>query len=170
MYARPINTQPIPIRTLPLEMNHTPNTIHKEAKTRYLTRPGLGSELSGAFRLMRTSLREADHAEFDGIRRAAVRAAWIARTPWRELAEQERIQRCRCKVAKDLGFGLQGIARVTAWRAHPDRDVRLRHLAAEVAAPAAGGRPVVPVDAKKEELVGTGHDTSAFTVSALRAW
>ena len=104
MYARPINTQPIPIRTLPLKMNHTPNIIHKVANTRYLTRPGLGSELFGALRFMRTSLREADHAE---------------------------------------------VAGVTERRAHPDRDARLRYLAAEVAAPAADGWPVMPVDAKK---------------------
>lgn len=122
-YASPINTQPIPIRTLPLEMNHTPNTIHKEAKTRYLTRPGLGSVSSGAFRFMRTSLREADHGEVSGIRRGAVRAsrtAWIARTPRRrELAEQERIQRRRCEIAQGIGFGPQGIAKVTEWRRTP---------------------------------------------------
>ena len=153
MYARPINTQPIPIRTLPLKMNHTPNIIHKVANTRYLTRPGLGSELFGALRFMRTSLREADHAEVGGIRRVAVRPSltrWIARTPWRrEMAEQERMQRYRGKAAKGLGFGLQGIAGVTERRAHPDRDARLRYLAAEVAAPAADGWPVMPVDAKK---------------------
>ena len=122
-YAKPINTQPIPIRTLPLKMNHTPNTIHKVANTRYLTRPGLGSVLFGALRFMKTSLREADHAEVGGIRRVAVRpplTPWIARTPWRrELAEQERTQRYRCKVVKGLGFGLQGIADLTEWRAHP---------------------------------------------------
>lgn len=54
-----------------------------------------------------------------------------------------------------LGFSLQGNAKVTEGRQHQDRDAQFRYLAAQVAEHAGAGQPVVSVDAKKKELVGT---------------
>ena len=54
------------------------------------------------------------------------------------------------RMLRGLGFSLQGNAKVTEGRAHPDRDAQFRYLADEVAAYAAAGQPVVSVDTKKK--------------------
>jgi len=57
------------------------------------------------------------------------------------------------RMLRDLGFSLQGNAKVTEGHQHPDRDAQFRYLAAQVSAHAGDGQPVVSVDAKKKELV-----------------
>ena len=58
------------------------------------------------------------------------------------------------RMLRDLGFSLQGNAKVVEGTQHEDRDAQFRYLAAQVAEHAAAGAPVVSVDAKKKELVG----------------
>jgi Rhodopirellula transposase DDE domain len=78
---------------------------------------------------------------------------------------------------------------------HPDRDAQFRYLNQQARIHLAAGQPVVSVDAKKKELVGsfangkaipcgvydlgrnsgwvgvgTDHDTAAFAVQTLRRW
>ena len=55
---------------------------------------------------------------------------------------------------RDLGFSLQGNAKVTEGHQHPNRDAQFRYPAARVSAHAGDGQPVVSVDAEKKELVG----------------
>jgi transposase len=58
------------------------------------------------------------------------------------------------RMLHELGFSLQGNAKVIEGAQHADRDAQFRYLAAQVAEHAAAGAPVVSVDAKKKELVG----------------
>ena len=58
------------------------------------------------------------------------------------------------RMLRELGFSLQGNAKVIEGAQHEDRDAQFRYLAAQVAEHAAAGAPVVSVDAKKKELVG----------------
>ena len=58
------------------------------------------------------------------------------------------------RMLRELGFSLQGNAKVIEGAQHADRDAQFRYLAAQVAEHAAAGAPVVSVDAKKKELVG----------------
>ncbi len=58
------------------------------------------------------------------------------------------------RMLQALGFSLQGNAKVTEGRQHEDRDAQFRYLGAQAAEHAAGGQPVISVDAKKKELVG----------------
>jgi len=58
------------------------------------------------------------------------------------------------RMLRELGFSLQGNAKVLEGRQHADRDAQFRYLAAQVAEHAAAGQPVISVDAKKKELVG----------------
>lgn len=54
----------------------------------------------------------------------------------------------------DIGFSLQGNAKVTEGRQHEDRDAQFIYLNTMVTDHAAAGQPVVSVDTKKKELVG----------------
>jgi hypothetical protein len=54
----------------------------------------------------------------------------------------------------DLGFSLQGNAKVTEGRQHEDRDDQFAYLNAVVTEHVAAGQPVISVDTKKKELVG----------------
>jgi hypothetical protein len=53
------------------------------------------------------------------------------------------------------GYSLQAAAKTLAGSQHPDRDAQFRYLNDQVKALLAAGQPVVSVDAKKKELVGT---------------
>jgi len=52
-------------------------------------------------------------------------------------------------------YSLQAPRKLLEGGDHPDRDAQFRHLQARVAALQAAGQPVVSVDCKKKELVGT---------------
>lgn len=54
----------------------------------------------------------------------------------------------------DLGFSLQGNAKVLEGSQHADRDAQFRYLHDQVTEHAAAGQPVISVDTKKKELVG----------------
>jgi transposase len=53
------------------------------------------------------------------------------------------------------GYSLQANQKTREGPPHPDRDAQFRHLTAQVCQFQAAGQPVVSVDAKKKELVGT---------------
>jgi hypothetical protein len=54
-----------------------------------------------------------------------------------------------------LGYSLQAPVKTLEGHQHPDRDAQFRYLTDQVKAFLAVGQPVVSVDAKKKELVGT---------------
>jgi transposase len=62
------------------------------------------------------------------------------------------------RMLRELGFSLQGNAKVIEGAQHADRNAQFRYLAAQVAEHAAAGAPVVSVDARKKELVGEFHN------------
>jgi hypothetical protein len=57
-----------------------------------------------------------------------------------------------------LGYSLQATKKTLEGEAHPDRDAQFRHINAEAEAFQARGQPVISVDTKKKELVGTFHN------------
>jgi len=58
------------------------------------------------------------------------------------------------RMLRDMGFSLQGNAKVTEGRQHEDRDAQFAYLNACVAEHAGAAQPVVSVDTKKKLLVG----------------
>jgi hypothetical protein len=52
------------------------------------------------------------------------------------------------------GFSLQGNAKITEGRRHPDRDAQFRYISDQARAYQEAGDPVISVDTKKKELVG----------------
>jgi transposase len=58
------------------------------------------------------------------------------------------------RMLRELGFSLQGNAKVVEGAQHADRDAQFGYLAVEVAEHIGAGQPVVSVDTKKKELVG----------------
>ena len=58
------------------------------------------------------------------------------------------------RMLQDMGFSLQGNAKVTEGKQHADRDAQFRYLAGQVAGHVAAGQPVVSVGTKKKENVG----------------
>ena len=54
-----------------------------------------------------------------------------------------------------LGYSLQVAVKTREGRQHPDRDAQFRYLAGQVDAYQSTGQPVISVDSKKNELVGT---------------
>jgi len=58
------------------------------------------------------------------------------------------------RMLQDMGFSLQGNAKVTEGKQHADRDAQFRYLAGQVAGHVAAGQPAVSVDTKKKENVG----------------
>ena len=54
----------------------------------------------------------------------------------------------------EMGFSLQGNAKVVEGAQHEDRDAQFGYLAVQVADHTSAGQPVVSVDTKKKELVG----------------
>jgi Rhodopirellula transposase DDE domain len=59
------------------------------------------------------------------------------------------------RLLKDDGYSLQSNAKTVEGRQHPDRDGQFRHINDEVMAFQAAGDPVISVDCKKKELVGS---------------
>jgi hypothetical protein len=59
------------------------------------------------------------------------------------------------RMLADLGFSLQGNTKVLEGSQHADRDAQFRYLQEQVTEHAAAGQPVISVDTKKKELVGT---------------
>jgi hypothetical protein len=87
------------------------------------------------------------------------------------------------RLLKQQGYRLQRMVKTLEGAQHPDRDAQFRYLNEQARAQLAAGQPVVSVDAKKQELVGsfansgaewvgvgTDHDTAAFAVQTLRRW
>ena len=58
------------------------------------------------------------------------------------------------RMLREMGFSLQGNAKVIEGAQHADRDAQFGYLAEQVAEHLADGQPVVSVDTKKKELVG----------------
>jgi hypothetical protein len=58
------------------------------------------------------------------------------------------------RMLADLGFSLQGNAKVVEGNQHADRDAQFRYLNGQVGKYVAAGAPVLSVDTKKKELVG----------------
>ncbi len=56
---------------------------------------------------------------------------------------------------REEGFSLQGNAKTIEGRQHPDRDAQFRYISGQARAHQDAGDPVISVDAKKKELVGT---------------
>ena len=56
---------------------------------------------------------------------------------------------------KAQGYSLQALHKTLEGGAHPKRDAQFQHIAATVARFQAAGQPVISVDCKKKELVGT---------------
>jgi hypothetical protein len=54
-----------------------------------------------------------------------------------------------------LDYSLQGNAKTVEGNQHPDRDAQFRYLNAQATAQLAAGQPVISVDAKKKELIGS---------------
>jgi hypothetical protein len=53
------------------------------------------------------------------------------------------------------GFSLQGNAKTIEGRRHPDRDAQFRYISDQARAHQVAGQPVISVDTKKKELVGS---------------
>jgi hypothetical protein len=53
-----------------------------------------------------------------------------------------------------LGYSLQANAKVREGAQRPDRDAQFRHINDRVSEAIASGKPVVPVDTMKKELLG----------------
>jgi hypothetical protein len=58
-------------------------------------------------------------------------------------------------VLKGLGYRLQATRKTREGAGHPDRDAQFEHINARARAFQARGQPVISVDTKKKELVGT---------------
>jgi transposase len=59
------------------------------------------------------------------------------------------------KLLKEEGFSLQGNAKTAEGARHPDRDAQFRYINAQARDHLAAGQPVISVDAKKKENVGS---------------
>ena len=59
------------------------------------------------------------------------------------------------RLLKDHGYSLQGNAKTIEGKQHPDRDAQFGYLNDQVTAFLTAGLPVISVDTKKKELVGT---------------
>jgi len=58
------------------------------------------------------------------------------------------------RMLHDMGYSLQGNAKVIEGAQHADRDAQFGYLAEQVGEHLAAGQPVISVDTKKKELVG----------------
>ena len=59
------------------------------------------------------------------------------------------------KLLRALGYSLQGNAKQVEGRQHPDRDGQFSHINALAGRYLKTGDPVISIDAKNKELVGT---------------
>jgi hypothetical protein len=65
------------------------------------------------------------------------------------------------RLLKGAGYSLQGNAKTVEGRQHPDRDAQFRYITTQVGAFQGAGDPVISVDAKKKELVGSFANNGA---------
>ena len=85
---------------------------------------------------------------------------WTAKST-RKLAEELARQGHRvgadtvADLLREAGFSLQGNAKTIEGRQHPDRDAQFRYINEQARAYQDTGDPVISVDTKKKELVGT---------------
>ncbi len=56
---------------------------------------------------------------------------------------------------REQGYSLQSTRKTQEGGDHPDRDAQFRYIAAEVVRAQAAGQPVISVDCKKKELIGS---------------
>ena len=59
------------------------------------------------------------------------------------------------RLLREEHFSLQGNAKAAEGRQHPDRDAQFRYISGQASAHQAAGQPVISVDAKKKENLGT---------------
>jgi hypothetical protein len=59
------------------------------------------------------------------------------------------------RLLRDLGFSLQGSRKVREGGTHPDRNLQFEHINRQVKGRLRRGEPVISVDTKKKELVGS---------------
>jgi hypothetical protein len=59
------------------------------------------------------------------------------------------------KLLTELGFSRQSNRKADEGSRHPDRDAQFEHINARVVAAQAAGQPVISVDTKKKEIIGT---------------
>ena len=59
------------------------------------------------------------------------------------------------RLLRQAGYSLQANAKTAEGRQHPDRDAQFRYINTQVLDHQSSGDPVVSVDAKKKELIGT---------------
>ena len=59
------------------------------------------------------------------------------------------------KLLREEGFSLQGNAKTAEGARHPDRDAQFRYINAQAREHLAAGQPVISVDAKKKQNVGS---------------
>ncbi len=64
-------------------------------------------------------------------------------------------ERTVARLLHEAGYSLQAVRKTREGGTHPDRDLQFRYLSDQVNAHLAAGQPVVSVDTKKKELVGT---------------
>lgn len=62
------------------------------------------------------------------------------------------------RMLRNMGFSLQGNAKVVEGAQHPDRDAQFTYLAAQVTEHLAAGQAVISVDTKNKELMGNFHN------------
>ena len=59
------------------------------------------------------------------------------------------------KLLRGLGYSLQANRKTIEGKQHPDRDAQFRHINEKVKAQIEAGQPVISIDTKKKELVGS---------------
>ena len=59
------------------------------------------------------------------------------------------------QLLRGLGYSLQSTRKTEEWRDHPDRDAQFRYINTAVKRQLAAGEPVISVDTKTKELIGT---------------
>ena len=59
------------------------------------------------------------------------------------------------RLLTEEGFSLQGNAKTAEGARHPDRDAQFRYISAQARDHLDAGQPVISVDAKKKENVGS---------------
>ncbi|MGH3587669.1 MAG: ISAzo13 family transposase [Pseudonocardia sp.] len=88
------------------------------------------------------------------------RLRWTSKST-RALADELRAQghrvgpRTVAKLLKSAGYSLQATRKTDEGKTHPDRDAQFGYLNAQVGDHLASGDPVISVDTKKKELVGS---------------
>jgi len=71
-------------------------------------------------------------------------------------AQQHPVSHAKvAQLLRDLGYSLQGNRKAEEGADHPDRDAQFRHINAAVQRAVARGFPVLSVDTKKKELLGS---------------